>query len=125
MISTGITNLDRAAGIHEQCACLTTLGACSTDRHGTGIIDVDYTLADGCDTGCMGIGCCIYRQLVAIHIHGHIVLFIGAGNRCANLREPCTTGNQMLFRCDGRAVCREYIGAIVLQYAFICICRID
>ena len=53
------------------------------------------------------------------------MLFVGAGNRCTDLREPCTTGNQMLFRCDGRAVCREYIGAIVLQYAFFYVNRIS
>ena len=118
-------NINRSSGIHEQCTCLTTLGACSTDRHRTGIIDVDYTLADGCDTGCMGIRCCIYRQLVAIHIHGHIMGFVRAGNRCANLRNIRTTCNQMLFRCDGCAVCREYIGAIVLQYAFFYVNRIS
>ena len=125
IISTGIVNINRSSGIHEQCACLTTLGACSTDRHRTGIIDVDYTLADGCDTGCMGIRCCIYRQLVAIHIHGHIMGFVRAGNSCANLRNIRTTCNQMLFRCDGCAVCREYIGAIVLQYAFFYVNRIS
>ena len=125
MISTGIVNLNRSSGIHEQCACLTTLGACCADRHGTGIFDAHHALADRCDTGGMGIRRCFYRQLVAIHIHGHIVIFIGAGNTCTDLRQVTTTGYQMLFRCDGRAVCSKYIGAIVLQYAFFYVNRIS
>ena len=125
MISTVIMNLDRTAAIYEQCACLTTLGACCADRHGTGIFDVDHALADRCDTGGMGIRRCFYRQLVAIHIHGHIVIFIGAGNTCTDLRQVTTTGYQMLFRCDGRAVCSKYIGVIVLQYAFFYVNRIS
>ena len=73
----------------------------------------------------MSIGCCIYSKLVAIHINGNIMVFVGAGNSCANLREPCATGNQMLFRCDGCAVCSKYIGTIVLQYAFFYVKRIS
>ena len=118
IISTGIVNINRSSGINEQRTCLPVRSACCTDRHCTGIIDVDYTLANSCDTGCMGIGCCIYSQLVTIHINGNIMVFVRAGNSCANLRKPCTTGNQMLFRCDVRAVCSKYIGTIVLQYAF-------
>ena len=53
------------------------------------------------------------------------MVFVGAGNSCANLREPCATGNQMLFRCDGCAVCSKYIGTIVLQYAFFYVNRIS
>ena len=121
IVSPCIVNMNRTTGINEQCTGLTSLGAFRTDRYGTGMIDVHHTLADRCDTGGMSIGCCIYRQLVTIHIHGHIVIFIGAGNTCTDLRKPCTPSYQMLFRCDGRAVCGKYIGTIVLQDAILLI----
>ena len=73
----------------------------------------------------MRICCCIYSQLVAIHLNGNIMVFVRAGNSCANLRNIRTTCNQMLFRCDGCAVCSKYIGAIVLQYAFFYVNRIS
>ena len=73
----------------------------------------------------MRICCCIYSQLVAIHLNGNIMVFVGAGNSCANLRNIRTTCNQMLFRCDGCAVCSKYIGSIVLQYAFFYVNRIS
>ncbi len=67
-------NINRSSGIHEQCACTTILGACCTDRHGTGIFDVDYTLPMAA-IPVVWVSVVVSTVSVVIHIHGCIMVF--------------------------------------------------